>query len=130
MSDLIGLARRRISGMLRHTYTRVPRIDTGGTDAYYEPIMGDGAPVTGQKCLWDDTMSTLVMQGTGNLEMSQDAMYVLWNDPIQVGDQVQNITLTDGTVAVLTANVEGVEVGSSGGAAAYRAVRLRDIDFP
>jgi hypothetical protein len=106
--------------------------EAAGLDVYNDPVMTYGNPVMNQPCLFHIGAPTDAMDRTdhGTLTVSRPTLFVLYSDPLRVGDEVRQVRDTEGYIYVDRAIVEDKSEAAPGGARVYQAFGLRQIQSP
>jgi hypothetical protein len=131
--------------MLADTYTRdrlttvadnpaTPLVDES-TGPWGEAITQEGGTTTAGEvettqdvaCMWLDAGS-LLRSGSGTLILDTPVLLVSSDDPIQIGDQVRNVTDRESIVKLIGPSVvETTNDYGPPGYSAMRALKLRDV---
>lgn len=118
---------KTVTRFLKHTYTYISNNSIPGDPPTYDEwgnqIFTDAAPITGKQCLflYEDVLSE-TEQGAATIHTP--TLYVLHNDPVIVGDLVQNVQSRNGTVLLASAIVESIDFTAEGGDATVKVLRL------
>lgn len=133
---MIGRARRHIRRLLRHTYTRVPKVAqdvVAALDEYGVPTApaSAAAAVPNVRCLYEDNAGTLMRTDHGVELVTTPVLYVAYDDPLRSGDEVRDIIdPRERRMFVVRAIAELPTHEASGGPQVYQTMRLREIVMP
>jgi len=128
---LARAVRRALRPLLAHTYSRVrvgttPTLDDDvqTTDDWGNPQATNATAVTGLPCLYLASRR-LRTDGGGSVVVDTPTLTVPHDDPLAVGDFVQNVADKDGTVLVAYAVVESIDPAAEAGASVLKVAVLR-----
>jgi len=117
--------------LLAHRYSRVTVgatatiVDDAQTeDAWGNPNATDATIVTGLPCMYL-TARRLRTDDNGSVVVDTPTLTVYHDDSLSVGDYVQNVTDTDGTVLLAYAAVESIDPAAEAGASVVKVCVLR-----
>lgn len=129
---LARAVRRAMRPLLAHTYSRV-RVGTTPTldeeldqteDAWGSPQATNATAVTGLPCLYLASRRLRTDDG-GSVVVDTPTLTVPHDDPLAVGDYVQNVADKDGTVLVAYAVVESFDPAAEAGSSVLKVAVLR-----
>lgn len=125
-ASLTRTIRRMLAPLLSNTYTRTTE-GAGVQDAHFNETAEPGTPVSGLPCvfLWSDR---LVIDEGGRTTVKTPTLYVPYDDPLAVGDEVTNVIDRDGTVLLAgPALVDTIDPAAESGGSAIKIAVLKFV---
>lgn len=120
--------RAAIRPLLTHTYSRVVITPSETLDAWDNPLESAASETatTGLPCVYLASRRLRTTEA-GSMMVDVSTLTVPHDDPIAVGDRVEDVTDRDGTVLVAAATVDSLDPTAEAGASVMKVLVLSGL---